>query len=168
MEITLMTSPTILPFREIKQDKLIMYYTKLLENKSKYVAMRDEDKNYILFWFARSVHEIGNRCHVESGLLNLVTKTDNDLPRSTHFDYNNTEIKVKNSVFSFMCGLLSNIDRNATQDFAHKQIKHIENVFNSFVVPLWNNTKLNNEIGYSHTTRNLRNEPPKLIKIKEV
>ncbi len=128
-----MTNPAIIPFRQETDDVLTFHYAKLLDNRSKYVALRDEDKNYILFWFARSVHEIGNRCHVESGLLEHVTTPSNDLPRSTHFDYNNTEIKTKNSIFSFMCGMLSNIDRNATQDFANNQIKHIEKVFNEFV-----------------------------------
>jgi hypothetical protein len=127
------------------------------ESKKKYVYMHDVDKEYILHWCSRFVHDVVAGQVKDVDTLSACLEADDKMPRSQY-------TKERNSILSTAAGLVSNDYRNTSQDFGYKQLSHIKRLFNT--IHYYYSMQDANNLGYNNNTR-IANELPKKLMFKE-
>lgn len=151
---------SILPFREEVNDTTYkFYFTEKIGNKSKYITMRDEDKQYILYWIDRFILDMCAKQVIEPMFLENIMSSSASLPKSKY------SVK-RNSVLSYGAGLVSNFRRNPQEDFGKNQIPYIKLIM-SIVHHTYTNIFDEKELGYNHITKE-KNDKPKNIMFTKV
>jgi len=98
---------SILPHKEILADNTYkIYFTEKLGNKSKYITMREEDKDYILYWIDRFIIDMCAKQVIQPMFLENIMSSSKSMPKSQYSD-------KRNSVLSYCAGLISNFRRKS-------------------------------------------------------
>ena len=151
---------TIVPEKQlINDDTYKIYFTEKIGNKSKYITMREEDKQYILYWIDRFVLDMCAKQVIQPMFLESIMSSSKSMPKSQYSD-------LRNSVLSYCAGLVSNFRRNPQEDFGKNQLVYIKKIM-EIVNHLYNNVFDEKELGYNHITKE-RNVSPKKVMFKKV
>ena len=149
-----------IPKRHFNQDNVLeIGFRPKTGNKVKYVYMHTEDKEYIYAWFQRFLAEVCQLSQHDPKLWEEMNRPlDADiLPKSGVFNHPLLDnVKRKNTIVSYISGVLSNYYRNPAQDFTQKQLDYIvgcQNIIYAFF------TNPNVNVGYN-SNNFIHNELP--------
>lgn len=154
---------TLLPERTYDnvQEQYTVHYIVKPGNAKKHVIMRDEDLDYIYHWLMRMLADSASKQNIEPDIFEMVTTFNSKLPKSTLET-------TKNSLMSYIGGLLSNRYRNPSQDFTKGQLQFVEFCFDCIYFAYGENGEFDEkDLGYDIRT-GVRNEPPQRVTFKEV
>ena len=151
---------SILPHKEILADNTYkIYFTVKLGNKSKYITMREEDKDYILYWIDRFIIDMCAKQVIQPMFLENIMSSSKSMPKSQYSD-------KRNSVLSYCAGLISNFRRNPTEDFGKNQLIYIKKVM-GIIHDVYSYVLTEKDLGYNNITKK-KNDAPKKVMFKQV
>jgi hypothetical protein len=151
---------SIIPEKElVTADCYKIHYARSTdESKKKYVYMHDVDKEYILHWCSRFVHDVVAGQVKDIDTLSACLEPNDKMPKSQY-------TKERNSILSTAAGLVGNDYRNTSQDFGYKQLNHIKTLFRT--IHYYYSMLDAKNLGYNNNTK-IANELPKKLMFKQV
>lgn len=156
-----------IPKRDFMWDDILeIGYRPKSGNKVKYVYMHKEDKEYIYSWFQRFLAEVCQLSTHDPVLWDQVNEPCDvtELPKSGCFNHPLLDnVKRKNTIISYISGVLSNYYRNPAQDFTKKQLDYLVKCQN-MIYWFFHNPGIN--IGYN-SNNFTDNELPYKIQFRE-
>lgn len=155
-----------IPRRVEHSDIMEIAYRPKTGNKVKYIYMHTEDKAYIINWFQRFMAEVCQLSQHDPVLWQQVNEPcdPSELPKSGLFNHPMLDdVKRKNTILSYIAGVVSNYYRNPVQDFTVKQLNYLIKCQNMIV---WFFTNPGVNVGYN-SNNFTHNELPKKISFTE-
>ena len=121
--------------------------------------MRDEDKDYILYWIDRFIIDMCAKKVIQPMFLENIMSSSKSMPKSQYSD-------KRNSVLSYCAGLISNFRRNPTEDFGKNQLIYIKKVM-GIIHDVYSYVLTEKDLGYNNITKK-KNDAPKKVMFKQV
>jgi hypothetical protein len=148
-----------IPASETVNERRKIHFRRRIGDKSKYIYLHEEDKDYIVHWCKRLVCDVAAKQVIDPYMFDELYKSRQSMPISGYSS-------KRNSIMTYSAGIVSNIMRNPNEDIAYNQLKYITKLF-KIIQFTYSQGPLSKELGYHHITKK-KNSAPDSVYFKSV